>query len=70
MALQPVPHPTGVRVGEPDDDYRPSGDLYADSFPRHFPDLRVRGALCGYFVPEEDPARTNEVLTDFFAARI
>ena len=54
----------------PADDYQPSGDLYADSFPRHFPDLRVRGALCGHFVPEEDPARTNEVLGDFLAGRI
>ena len=62
--------PQAFASGMPADDYQPSGDLYAESFPRHFPDLRVRGARCGHFVPEEDPTRTNEVLTDFFAARI
>ena len=62
--------PQAFASGLPADDYQPSGDLYADSFPRHFPDLRVRGALCGHFVPEEDPTRTNEVLADFFADRI
>ncbi|MDJ0847148.1 MAG: alpha/beta hydrolase [Myxococcota bacterium] len=54
----------------PPDDYVPSGNLYADSFAHHFPDLRTRGALCGHFIPEEDPERTNEVLTAFLAAEI
>jgi pimeloyl-ACP methyl ester carboxylesterase len=56
--------------GMPDDDYIVEGNPYADSFRRHFPDLRCRGANTGHFVPEEDPARTNEVLSDFLAARI
>jgi pimeloyl-ACP methyl ester carboxylesterase len=51
----------------PPDDYVPAGNLYAESFPRHFPDLRSRGALCGHFVPEEAPERTNAVLSAFLA---
>lgn len=51
----------------PPDDHVPSGDLYADSFARHLPRLRCRGALCGHFVPEEAPERTNEVLLEFLA---
>lgn len=62
--------PQAFANGLPPDDYIPSGNLYADSFPRHFPDLRTRGAMCGHFVPEEDPARTNEVLLDFFTGTI
>ena len=30
----------------------------------------ARGALTGHFIPEEDPERTNAVLTDFLAGRI
>ena len=51
----------------PPDDYVPSGDLYAESFPRHLPQLVARGARCGHFVPEEDPVRTNTVLAEFLA---
>lgn len=54
----------------PPDDYIPSGNPYADSFAHHFPDLRTRGALCGHFVPEEAPERTNEVLLDFLSGKI
>lgn len=54
----------------PPDDYVPSGNLYAESFTRHLPDLRCRGALCGHFIPEEAPDRTNELLLDFFAGKI
>ena len=54
----------------PPDDYVPAGNLYAESFPHHFPDLRVRGAQTGHFIPEEDPERTNAVLLDFLAGRI
>jgi len=57
-----------VDGGLPPDSYVPAGNPYADSFPRHFPDLRARGARCGHFIPEEDPARTNEVLLDFLGA--
>lgn len=51
----------------PPDDYVPQGNLYAESFPRHFPNLVARGASCGHFIPEEAPERTNEVLTAFLA---
>ena len=51
--------------GLPADDTVPAGDLYADSFPRHFPNLQTRGARTGHFIPEEDPTRTTEVLLRF-----
>ena len=51
----------------PPDDYVPAGNLYAESFPRHFPDLVARGAQCGHFIPEEAPERTNAVLAAFLA---
>ena len=51
----------------PADDYVPSGNLYADSFAHHFPDLRTRGVQCGHFIPEEAPEPTNEVLAAFLA---
>ena len=54
----------------PPDDHVPNGNPYADSFAHHFPDLRTRGALCGHFIPEEAPERTNEVLTAFLEGRI
>jgi len=54
----------------PPDDYIPSGNPYADSFAHHFPDLRTRGALCGHFIPEEAPERTNALLTAFLAGEI
>ncbi len=54
----------------PPDDYVPSGNAYADSFPHHFPDLRTRGAQCGHFIPEEDPERTNQVLMQFLTGEI
>jgi len=54
----------------PPDDYIPSGNPYADSFAHHFPDLRTRGALCGHFIPEEAPERTNDVLMRFLAGDI
>ena len=62
--------PKAFEDGMPDDDYMVGGNPYADSFLRHFPDLRCRGAMTGHFVPEEDPERTNEVLADFLASRI
>lgn len=62
--------PQAFQDGLPADDYIPSGNLYADSFAHHFPDLRTRGAQTGHFIPEEDPERTNEVLTAFLAGRI
>ena len=51
-------------------DWRPSGNPFADQFPRYFPDLRVRHVDAGHFFPEEAPAVTNAVLTDFLAGRI
>jgi pimeloyl-ACP methyl ester carboxylesterase len=54
----------------PADDYVPSGNAYADSFPHHFPDLRARGAQCGHFIPEEAPERTNELLMQFLTGEI
>lgn len=54
----------------PPDDYVPSGNAYADSFPHHFPDLRARGAQCGHFIPEEAPERTNELLMQFLTGEI
>ncbi len=54
----------------PPDDYVPSGNAYADSFPHHFPDLRARGAQCGHFIPEEAPERTNELLMKFLTGEI
>ena len=54
----------------PPDDYLPTGNLYADSFTHHFPDLRTRGARCGHFIPEEAPEHTNAVLRDFLNGRI
>jgi pimeloyl-ACP methyl ester carboxylesterase len=54
----------------PPDDYIPSGNPYADSFAHHFPDLRTRGAQCGHFIPEEQPGRTNGVLSAFLAGEI
>ena len=54
----------------PPDDYVPAGNPYAESFPRHFPDLRARGVNCGHFIPEEAPERTTELLIDFFAGAI
>ena len=63
--------PQAFENGEPPpDDYIPSGNPYADSFPHHFPDLRTRGAACGHFIPEEAPERTNAVLLDFLTGRI
>ena len=54
----------------PADDYIPTGNLYADSFAHHFPDLRTRGAQCGHFIPEEAPELTNELLMAFLAGEI
>jgi pimeloyl-ACP methyl ester carboxylesterase len=54
----------------PADDYVPHGNLYADSFAHHFPDLRTRGAQCGHFIPEEAPELTNELLMAFLAGEI
>jgi pimeloyl-ACP methyl ester carboxylesterase len=62
--------PQAFAGGMPADDHVIGGNLYADSFPHHFPDLRGRGALTGHFIPEEDPARTNEVLTAFLSGSI
>lgn len=62
--------PQAFGEGMPSDDHIIGGNPYADSFPRHFPDLRCRGALTGHFIPEEDPARTNAVLTAFLAGTI
>jgi pimeloyl-ACP methyl ester carboxylesterase len=62
--------PQAFGAGMPADDHIVGGNPYADSFPRHFPDLRCRGALTGHFIPEEDPARTNDVLTAFLAGEI
>ncbi|NQZ96523.1 MAG: alpha/beta hydrolase [Myxococcales bacterium] len=62
--------PQAFENGIPPDDYIPSGNPYAESFPRHFPDLRTRGVQSGHFIPEEAPERTNELLTDFLAGRI
>ena len=54
----------------PPDDYVPSGNPYAESFPHHFPDLRTRGLRCGHFIPEEAPEQTTALLLDFLAGRI
>jgi hypothetical protein len=54
----------------PAKDYIPGGNLYADSFAQHFPDLRTRGVACGHFIPEEAPGRTGELLTAFLAGEI
>ena len=62
--------PQAFTDGPPSDDYLVEGNPYADSFGRHFPDLRCRAANTGHFIPEEDPNRTNEVLSDFLATRI
>ena len=68
--FSPFLMPQAFAEGLPPDDYIPSGNPYADSFPLHFPDLRTRGVQCGHFIPEEAPDRTNEVLSDFLAGRI
>lgn len=62
--------PEAYADGEPPDDHPLGGNPYADSFPRHFPDLRCRGAMTGHFIPEEDPQLTNRLLGDFLAGRI
>jgi pimeloyl-ACP methyl ester carboxylesterase len=43
----------------------PSGNPLADQYARYFPDLTVRAADCGHYVPEEQPAFLNEVLLKF-----
>jgi pimeloyl-ACP methyl ester carboxylesterase len=63
-----VPH--AFANGVPGDDYIIEGTPYADSFRRHFPDLRCRAAATGHFIPEEDPSRTNDVLLQFLRAEI
>ncbi|MCE2391262.1 MAG: alpha/beta hydrolase [Proteobacteria bacterium] len=62
--------PQAFENGLPPDDYIPAGNLYAESFGHHFPDLRTRGAQCGHFIPEEDPQRTTELLLAFLAGEI
>ena len=55
VALQPVPHPTSVRLGHTGGRLSTRRRPLRRIVPRHFPDLHVRGARCGHFVPEEDP---------------
>ena len=62
--------PQAFEDGFPDDDHIIGGNPYADSFSRHLTDLRCRAAATGHFIPEEDPARTNEVLGAFLAGEI
>ncbi|MCZ2109469.1 MAG: alpha/beta fold hydrolase [Dehalococcoidia bacterium] len=48
----------------------PSGNPFADQFPRYFPDLRVRTVNAGHFFPEEAPEITNETLAAFLSGAI
>ena len=59
--------PQAFENGTPPDDAPLDGNLYAQSFPHHFPDLQTRAASCGHFIPEEAPERTNQVLLEFLA---
>ncbi len=43
----------------------PSGDPLADQYARYFPNLTVRAADCGHYVPEEQPEFLNGVLLNF-----
>ncbi len=52
------------------DDRIPSGNPFAQQFPRYFPDLRGRRVNAGHFFPEEAPEVTNETLRSFLAGQI
>jgi pimeloyl-ACP methyl ester carboxylesterase len=51
----------------PPDDHFPADDPFTRSFVHHFPRLRTRAASTGHFVPEEDPARTEQCLREWLA---
>lgn len=43
----------------------PGADAFTASFTRHFPTMQARAAVTGHFIPEEDPARTEQCLREW-----
>jgi len=60
----------GTDATEMPPDWKPSGNPFAEQFPRYFPDLRVRRVNAGHFFPEEAPEVTNETLEAFLRGAI
>jgi pimeloyl-ACP methyl ester carboxylesterase len=45
----------------------PSGTPFAEQFSRYLPNLQVRAADCGHYIPEEAPGFLNQLLVEFLS---